>query len=89
MQATIEISMYPLREDYEPAIIDFINDLKSNNELRIRVNPTATHVFGEFTMVTAAVNASIQRVFEKYGKVVFAMKVLNGDLEDSLEGKNL
>jgi hypothetical protein len=31
----------------------------------------------------------IKRSFENYGKAVFAFKVLNGNLRDSLKGKNL
>ena len=81
--------MYPLREDYEPAIIEFIELLKVNRDLSVRVNPTATHVFGDFDKAMATVNASMAATFEKYGKVVFAMKVLHGDLEDSLKDKNL
>lgn len=89
MRITVEISMYPLRDEYEPAIIEFINDLKAIDGLSIKVNPTATHIFGEYVIVFDSLKDCVRRSFEKYGKVVFAMKVLNGDLEKSLEGKDL
>lgn len=89
MQTTIEISMYPLHENYEPAIIEFINNIKQVDGLLVKVNPTATHIFGEFDLVFESLKTVIKQSFEKYGKVVFAIKVLNGNLENSLEGKNL
>ncbi|MEZ4720567.1 MAG: YkoF family thiamine/hydroxymethylpyrimidine-binding protein [Flavobacteriales bacterium] len=89
MRITIEISMYPLREEYEPAIIEFINELKSVDGLSIRVNPTATHIFGEYDVIFDSLKSCIRHSFEKYGKAVFVLKVLNGDLEKSLEGSDL
>ena len=81
--------MYPLREDFEPAIIEFIERLKHHTEINVRVNPTATHVFGEYTKVMQILQREIKLSFEKYNRVVFAFKVLNGDLEHSLDGMGL
>ncbi|GAB5538248.1 MAG: hypothetical protein Salg2KO_03510 [Salibacteraceae bacterium] len=89
MEVTVEISMYPLREDYEPAIIEFINKIKSVDGVTVKVNPTATHFFGDYDLVMETLQKTIKYSFEKYDKVVFAMKVLHGDLEKSLEGKAL
>lgn len=81
MKATVEISMYPLREEYEPAILDFISILKAEKELSVRVNETSTHLFGDFDLIFETLKSGIKDSFEKYGKVVFVMKVLNGDLQ--------
>ena len=89
MQVTVEISMYPLREDYEPSIIEFINHIKTAEDITVKVNPSATHLFGDYDSVMNSLQETIKFSFQKYGKVVFAMKVLHGNLEYSLEGKNL
>jgi uncharacterized protein YqgV (UPF0045/DUF77 family) len=89
MRITVEISMYPLRENYEPAIFEFIQKVKQVEGLIVKANPTATHIFGEYNLVFSTLNSEIKRSFETYGKAVFAMKVLSGDLENSLDGKNL
>ena len=89
MQVTVEISMYPLREDYEPSIIEFINHIKTAEDITVKVNPSATHLFGDYDRVMNSLQETIKFSFQKYGKVVFAMKVLHGNLEYSLVGKNL
>ena len=89
MEITVEISMYPLREDYEPAILSFIHYIRAEKGMEVIVNPTATHLFGEYDMVMKTLKIQIKRSFENYGKAVFAFKVLNGNLRDSLKGKNL
>lgn len=81
MQTTIEISMYPLRESYEEAILDFIDFLKSNKYLDVRVNETSTHIFGDYDTVFDSLKEGIRHSFNKYGKAVFVMKVLNGNLK--------
>ncbi len=89
MEITVEISMYPLREKFEPAIIELIQEVKAVKGVEVKVNPTATHLFGEYELVMNTLQTQIRGSFDKYGKVVFAIKVLNGNLKDSLEGKNL
>ncbi|MDP4762378.1 MAG: hypothetical protein NWR30_04885 [Salibacteraceae bacterium] len=81
MQTTIEISIYPLREEYEPAILDFIAFLNENKDVVVRVNETSTHLFGDYNTVFDLLKEGIRNAFEKYGKAVFVMKVLNGNLQ--------
>lgn len=81
MQTTIEISIYPLREEYEPAILDFIAFLNENKDVVVRVNETSTHLFGDYNTVFDLLKEGIRNTFEKYGKAVFVMKVLNGNLQ--------
>ncbi len=80
MKATIEISLYPLREDYIPPIDDFIRRIEQHSNLKVKVNPTSTHISGDYDEVLAAVNIEIKNTFMLEGKFVFAMKVLKGDL---------
>ncbi len=81
MRTTIEISKYPLNADYEPPILDFINRLKSNLDITVKTNATSTHVVGEFDEVMNILQKEIKDSFEKYGKSIFVMKVLNGELD--------
>lgn len=81
MQITIEISMYPLRDRYEDAILEFIQEIKSNPGIEIRVNETSTHIFGDYDKVFNAINGGVKKSFLKYGKAVFVLKILNGNLK--------
>jgi len=80
MKATIEISLYPLREEFIPEIDDFIARMKSVAFLTVRVNETSTHISGDYDKVMDAVQSEIKTTFGHEGKFVFAMKVLKGDL---------
>ena len=44
MQTTIEISMYPLREEYEPAILDIIAFLNENKDVLVNVGRFGPYV---------------------------------------------
>ena len=82
MKATIEISLYPLREEFIPEIDDFINRMKSISNLKLLVNATSTQISGDYDVLMPAVQQEIKNTFLHEGKFVFAMKVLKGDLLD-------
>ncbi|MCO6501298.1 MAG: hypothetical protein J5I47_13115 [Vicingus serpentipes] len=80
MKTTVEISKYPLTNDYEPPILDFINRLNENTNFTVKTNATSTHITGNYDEVMEALQKEIKTSFEKYGKAIFVMKVLLGDL---------
>jgi uncharacterized protein YqgV (UPF0045/DUF77 family) len=80
MKVTIELSKYPLSEEYIPKIKNFIERLNEHSELTVQTNATSTHVMGDFDVVMPILNQEIKTSFEKYGKAIFVMKVLLGDL---------
>lgn len=80
MKTTVEISKYPLNADYEPPIIDFIERIKSNENILVKTNATSTHLVGDYDDVMSILNKEMKSSFEKYGKAIFVMKVLNGEL---------
>ena len=82
MKATVEISLYPLRETFIPEIDDFINRMKNVSDLKILVNATSTQISGDYDVLMPAVQQEIKNTFMHDGKFIFAMKVLKGDLLD-------
>lgn len=82
MQASAEISMYPLTEDYEEPIISFINDLKSRPGLTVEVNGLSTQIFGEYNLVMDALKEGMERVFDEQ-KAMFVLKIGKGALTRS------
>ena len=80
MKTTVEISKYPLNADYEPPILDFINRLNASPNIEVKTNATSTHIVGDYDEVMNVLQKEIKASFEKYGKAIFVMKVLNGDL---------
>lgn len=80
MKTTIEISNYPLNAEYIPPIKDFIDRLNLNKNIVVKTNATSTHIVGEYDEVMNIVQKEIKSSFEKYGKMIFVLKVLNGAL---------
>lgn len=81
MRISVEISYYPLNEDYKKPILQFIETLKENNNLLVRTNTMATQVFGEYEEVMATITKCIKNAFE-LPHSVFVLKVINADLRD-------
>lgn len=80
MKITIEISNYPLSEEFEPIIIDFIERCQAS-ELTTKVNATSTHIQGDYDRVMDVLKKEIKYSFEKYGKMIFVVKILKGELD--------
>jgi uncharacterized protein YqgV (UPF0045/DUF77 family) len=83
MKLSLEISKYPLADDYIPAIADFIERLNAYPNLRIVGNTMSTQVFGDFDEVMAAYSKEMKHSYEKWGKAIFVCKFINGDLSPS------
>ncbi|MGE5383599.1 MAG: hypothetical protein ACM3PX_09250 [Omnitrophica WOR_2 bacterium] len=81
MIISVELSYYPLHEEYKKPILQFIDDLKQNKNLTVRKNTMATQVFGEFEEVMATITNCISKAFT-LPHSVFVMKVINADLRD-------
>lgn len=81
MKTTVEISNYPLTEAYEAQIIDFIERMKVHSDIVVKVNTTSTHLVGDLDVVMSALNQEIKTSFEKFGKMIFVVKILKGALE--------
>jgi uncharacterized protein YqgV (UPF0045/DUF77 family) len=80
LKTTIELSNYPLNEVYKPIIKDFIKRLNKNPNFTVITTATSTQVSGDYDEVMRMMQQEIKTSFEKYGKAVFVMKVLKGDL---------
>lgn len=81
MKITLEISMYPLRANYEEAILGFIKHLSRKDALKVKVNALSTQVQGEWDEVFAAVKAGAEAFFGGDGRGSFVMKVLPGNID--------
>lgn len=79
MIATIEISMYALADNYEQKVIDFIQRIKQNKNIRVEVNGLSTQLFGEYGELMNVVKNEMKHDFET-GKAVFLLKIGGSEL---------
>ena len=81
MDVSVEISLYPLNNEYIPPIQDFIDRVNDAEGLTVKTNVMSTQVFGNYEKVMSCLNDQMKETFEKHGKNVFIMKVFPGDLD--------
>lgn len=77
MQVAVDISLYPLDENFIPPIKDIIGRLEKCEGVEVERNRMSTQLRGEFEVVMAALTTAIGTTFEQVPKAVFAIKILN------------
>lgn len=82
MVCSVEISMYPLKENFKPSIIAFIKNLRKYPFIKVTTNGISTQVFGEYKRLMNAINTEMENTFLNENPVVFNLKVINSDLEE-------
>ncbi len=83
MHLSADISMYPLQDGYKPKIKAFLNDINTRAEgVEIRTSNMSTRLFGDFDAVQNLLNSAMKVSMQKYGKIVFVVKFLQGDARD-------
>lgn len=80
MKTSVEISYYPLHDEYVPPIREFIDRLNRQEGLVVKTNGMSTRVFGEYSRVMNALTEEIGRSFQ-HPHSVFVMKIVNADLD--------
>ncbi len=79
MEVTVEVSLYPLRDDYEQVVLDFINSMHHHEGLRIETNGLSTQIFGEYDQVFDALKTEMKELYQKQ-QAVLVMKMGRGTL---------
>lgn len=83
MQVMVELSLYPLVNDYIGPIKAFIERLNSYSNLTVITCSTSTQVHGDYAEVMQVLGAEMQRTHEEVGQAVFVAKFLNFDAMSS------
>ena len=79
MKASIEISLYPLKNNYKTVILEFIGKLNKNKKLKVETNGMSTQIFGDFEEIMKVLTSEILQVFKK-NKAIFILKIGPGEL---------
>ncbi|MFC4220928.1 thiamine-binding protein [Flagellimonas marina] len=81
MKVSVELTLTPLQDNFEPPIIDFIKKLRASG-LTVLENPMSTQVYGEYDIVMKLLQTEIKETFEKLDHVVLTMKMVKSDRSD-------
>ena len=81
MKISVELTLTPLHDDYEPTIIHFIKKLRSSN-LKVLENPLSTQVYGDYDEVMKLLTSEIKEAFELIERGLLYMKIVKSDRHD-------
>ena len=79
MRLSADISLYPLADDFEPAIRAYIRRLQERPDIEVVCNTLSTQIFGEAEAVWRALEEVSNASFEAFGRQVLVIKLLPGD----------
>lgn len=81
MKISVELTLTPLQDNYEPAIIDFIKKLRASG-LTVLENPLSTQVYGEYDRVMAVLNTEMKIALESVERGLLYIKIVKSDRSD-------
>lgn len=81
MKISVELTLTPLHDDYEPSIIHFIKKLRTSG-LAIKENPLSTQVYGDYDQVMPLLTTEIKEAFSLIERGLLYMKIVKSDLQD-------
>ena len=76
LQVTIDVSMYPNKENFIPPIKGFIKTINTYSNLKIITFPTSTVVQGEYHHAMNSVKETISVCQKEFDNAVYVMKVI-------------
>ena len=79
MQISIEVSLYPLSENFISPIDNFISCLKKYDSIEVRTNNMSTQLFGEFDDIIKILTVEMEKTFKNETNSTFNLKIVNGD----------
>ena len=79
MQISIEVSLYPLSENFISPIDNFISCLKKYDSIEVRAHNMSTQLFGEFDDLIKILKVNMDKTFKNETNSVFDLKIINGD----------
>lgn len=82
MRVAVDISLYPIRDEFIPPIDDVISRLNQHSSIEVKTNAMSTQLFGEYDDVMSVLHKEIMATFEDLPTAVFAIKILNNPIEN-------
>jgi len=78
MKLAVDVSLYPLTENYIPPIDAIIARFESYTDIEVRRNALSTQLFGEYDSVMGILHTEIARTFTE-NKAVLVVKFICTD----------
>ncbi|RIA08432.1 thiamine-binding protein [Flavobacteriaceae bacterium MAR_2010_72] len=81
MNISVELTLTPLHDNYEPAIIHFIKKLRASG-LKVLENPLSTQIYGDYDEVMQLLLIEVKEAFKLMEHGLLHMKIVKSDRHD-------
>lgn len=78
MQISVELTLTPLQDKFEPPIINFIQKLRASG-LTVMENPLSTQVYGDYDTVISLLQQEIKHAFTQIDNGLLHLKLVKGN----------
>ena len=82
MIVSAEISLYPLDKNYSVFIRDFLDRMKNQPGIKMKVNEMSSFICGEYDAVMYVLTKEIKSSFDQHGVKIAVLKLVNMDMTD-------
>ncbi len=78
MEASFDISLYPLHEDFEKPIKDFIKKLRQSG-FHLIETPLSTQIYGDFNQIMEWLNENLDETLQQEDHCIVTLKIIKGN----------
>ena len=78
LKISVELTLAPLQDDFEPAIKDFIKKLRASKFVVLE-NPLSTQIYGDYDEVMSFLKDEIKEAFLLIENGLLLMKIVKTD----------
>ncbi len=76
MEISIDISLYPLKEDFVEPILAFIDAIEKVEGIKVVRNSLSTQVFGDYHIIMKMLESEVYNVLDVIPDSVFVLKIV-------------
>ncbi|MFY0602809.1 MAG: thiamine-binding protein [Flavobacteriaceae bacterium] len=78
MKISVELTLLPLQNNFEPVIIEFIKKLRVS-KFKVLENPMSTQIYGDYDELMPYLTDEIKSTFEQEENVLLNLKIVKSD----------
>ena len=84
MEISVDISMYPLQQEFEAPILAFISQLEKEESVEVVRNELSTQIHGDYKIIMALLEKEMFSVFTEIPDSIFVLKFVGNNRQGKL-----
>jgi len=79
MEISVDISMYPLQEEFRKPILAFINAIENETSIDVVKNDLSTQIHGDYNIIMKLLEKEMFSVFTQIPDSIFVLKFVGNN----------